>query len=461
MKKQNKNTVCAIVQYIVVIISGLILPRAILSHYGSEMNGLVHSITQFLSYTVILELGIGAVIPAALYLPLSQKDENKVSAIVSSGYKVYRRIALICVLYIAVLFFLFPKISGISVAGVFVIVLGLGTFFHYLFGTPERLLIISDQKGYVVYCIGAVSTVIKTVLQIVLINLGNSLAVVTLVGTLIAVCQIVFYCLYVRINYRIDRKIKYTEEPIPQKWNGIAQHIAYFVLENTDIVLLTLFTSFGEVSVYSVYFLVISGLRKIFQAVTGSIQPALGELWAKKDKEELNAFFAKFERWIHLSTVLSFGCMGVLLVPFIKVYTSGVTDVDYIRPVFSVLLVTAYGFQSLRDPYDKLILASGHFKQTQSNYIIAACINLGISVIAVNFWGLEGVALGTMAAMLYQMIYMMCYDSKVLLKRSLLIIIKNLLIDVLILTLIILISRLINFNAEDLFEPVLNVLKWH
>ena len=312
-----------------------------------------------------------------------------------------------------------------------------------------------------VYCIGAVSTVIKTVLQIVLINLGNSLAVVTLVGTLIAVCQIVFYCLYVRINYRIDRKIKYTEEPIPQKWNGIAQHIAYFVLENTDIVLLTLFTSFGEVSVYSVYFLVISGLRKIFQAVTGSIQPALGELWAKKDKEELNAFFAKFERWIHLSTVLSFGCMGVLLVPFIKVYTSGVTDVDYIRPVFSVLLVTAYGFQSLRDPYDKLILASGHFKQTQSNYIIAACINLGISIIAVNFWGLEGVALGTMAAMLYQMIYMMCYDSKVLLKRSLLVIIKNLLIDALILALIILISRLINFNAEDLFEPVLNVLKWH
>ena len=459
MKTQRKNTICSVIHYIAIIISGLIIPREILSHYGSEMNGLVQSITQFLSYTILLELGIGAVIPAALYRPLSEKNNSGISAVFSSGYKVYRKIALICLFYIAILFFIFPKASGIFVSAVFVIVLGLGTVIHYLIGEPERLLIISDQRGYVVYCLGTVSTILKTILQIVLIIAGNSLVMVVLADILIKVCQFVFLYVYVRINYRIDRKIKYTREPIAQKWNGIAQHIAYFVLENTDIVLLTLFTTFREVSVYSVYFMVISGVRKIILAVTSSVQPKLGELWTKDDKEELKSFFAKFERWIHISTVLAFGCMGVLLVPFIKVYTEGVNDVNYIRPVFAVLLVTAYGFQSIRDPYDKLILASGHFKQTQINYIIAACLNLVTSVVAVNFYGLEGVATGTMAAMLYQMIYMMIYDSKVLLKRSILEIIKILLIDAVILALVILVSKLINVRAEGMFRLVLNVFK--
>ena len=44
LKKQKINTVCSVIQYVSIIIAGLVLPREILSHYGSEMNGLVHSI---------------------------------------------------------------------------------------------------------------------------------------------------------------------------------------------------------------------------------------------------------------------------------------------------------------------------------------------------------------------------------------------------------------------------------
>lgn len=459
LKTQRKNTVWSVISYIIMIISGLIVPREILSHYGSEMNGLVHSITQFLSYSILLEMGIGAVIPSALYLPLSEKDDDKISAVFSSGYKVYRKISLICVFYIAILFFLFPKISGIYVSAIFVIILGVGTVFQYLLGEPERLLLISNQKGYVFYRTKTVAITIKTVLQIILIKIGYSLTAVVLIEVITHIGQILFIYIYVRKHYRIDKKIKYTKEPIAQKWNGVAQHIAFFVLENTDIILLTLFTSFREVSVYSVYFLVISGVRRMLIAVNNSIQPALGELWAKNDKDELRKFFNKFERWIHIITVLAFGIMGVMLIPFIKVYTEGINDVNYIRPMFAILMAVAYGLQSLRDPYDKLILASGHFKQTQINYIIAACINLGISVIAVNFWGLEGVAMGTMAAMLYQMIYMTGYDSKVLLKRSYLVIVKRLVIDAIILLTIILESRLKFFSADELFRLILNVFK--
>ena len=76
MNTQMKNTLCSLLQHLCTILCGLILPREILIHYGSDMNGLVLSITRFLSYTALLELGIGAVIPAALYSPLAVRVQS-------------------------------------------------------------------------------------------------------------------------------------------------------------------------------------------------------------------------------------------------------------------------------------------------------------------------------------------------------------------------------------------------
>ncbi len=59
--------------------------------------------------------------------------------------------------------------------------------------------------------------------------------------------------MYVNRHYAINRKIVYDREPIQQKWNGIAQHIAAVVLNQTDIVVLTIFRPITDVSIYSVY----------------------------------------------------------------------------------------------------------------------------------------------------------------------------------------------------------------
>ena len=61
------------------VVSSLILPRYFLSYFGSETNGLVNSITQFLSYIALLDLGVGAVFQSALYKPLAQNDEKEIN----------------------------------------------------------------------------------------------------------------------------------------------------------------------------------------------------------------------------------------------------------------------------------------------------------------------------------------------------------------------------------------------
>ena len=54
-KKAIKNIIVSLFQQIVTIICGLILPRAIIGTYGSNVNGLISSITQFLGYITLLE----------------------------------------------------------------------------------------------------------------------------------------------------------------------------------------------------------------------------------------------------------------------------------------------------------------------------------------------------------------------------------------------------------------------
>lgn len=459
MRRQTLNTLTAVLQNVVAILCGLILPRVILTHYGSEMNGLTHSVAQFLSYLGLFEFGIGAVIPAALYEPLVKRDSKTISAILASGAKVFRRIALAGVVYILILMAVFPALTGsaFETSALFLLIIGAGTVAGYIAGEPERLLLISDQKGCLISGLAAISTLLSTLVQLALIRSGRSLAAAKLSATVIGILQILLICLYVRRHYSIDRKIRYEREPIPQKWNGTAQHVAFFVLENTDIILLSVFTTFREVSVYSVYFMFISGVRRILMSISYSVQPKLGELQARGDREALRSFFASFERWIHLSSVLAFGCLGVFLVPFVRVYTEGVQDADYIRPLFALLMTLAYGIQSVRDPYDKLILASGHFKQTQHNYIIAACLNLGVSLLAVQRWGLEGVAAGTLLAMAYQLVYMAVYDTKVLLKRPFRVLIRQILIDLALIGVIVLAGDLVREPGEAFFRWIMGL----
>ena len=76
-KKLFLNTGSSLIFQVTTIICGFILPRLILKAFGSEVNGLVNSITQFLGIISFLELGVGSVIQSSLYKPLADKDENQ------------------------------------------------------------------------------------------------------------------------------------------------------------------------------------------------------------------------------------------------------------------------------------------------------------------------------------------------------------------------------------------------
>ena len=98
---------------ITTLICGFILPRLFLQHYGSEVNGLVNSISQFLSVIAFLELGVGAVVQSSLYKPLAEKDNQQISKVMVSANKFFQRLACILLVYVISLMIIYPFIANL------------------------------------------------------------------------------------------------------------------------------------------------------------------------------------------------------------------------------------------------------------------------------------------------------------------------------------------------------------
>ncbi len=410
------NSIIPLIYQVTTIICGFILPRLILGHFGTEVNGLVNSITQFLAVIAFLELGVGAVVQSSLYKPLADKDNITVSKVITSADKFFRRLGYILAIYVVVMLFYYPYLVkqrfSFTFTATLIVAISIRSFAQYFFGIVNRLLLLADQKAYIQYIAQTAAVIANTVGCYILIAFDCSVQVVYGLTSLVFFLQPLAIHLYIKRSYALDRQIHYDVEPIKQKWNGVAQHIASVILSSSDSIVLTTFSTLVNVSIYTVYYLPMSGARLMIMSMISGINALIGNLWAKQDFAELRKVFAWTEWSIHTGTTLIFTLTAILIVPFVQVYTHGVNDANYMQPLFGVLLVAANSGNCLRLPYNIMILAAGHYKQTQHNYIIAAVMNIVISIIGVKQFGLIGVALGTLAAMIYQTVWMAWYNSK-------------------------------------------------
>lgn len=438
MKKKRANnlrinTITAILPQLATIISGFLVPRLVLEYFGSEVNGLVQSITQFLSIISFMEAGVGSVIRFNLYKPLHEKNKEELSKIIISARKFFRRIALLLLVYTAVLMLIYPLINGEDFGHIYIATLiaamCISYFAQYYFGQVNQLLLTADQCGYIQYLAQALTIVGNVIVSVILIRLGAGIHIVRLASSIVFLLRPLFLQWYVSRKYDIDYTVHFDGEPIKQKWNGLAQHITAVILESTDVVVLTSFSSLSNVSIYSAYHMVVYGIKTLMTSATNGIEAYLGNVIAGGDKSRLNEVFSITEWTIHTAAAFVYGCTATLIVPFIIVYTNGIHDANYNVPVFGILITLANYCHTLRLPYNIVILSSGHYKQTQKSYVIAAIINIVVSILFVAKLGLVGVAIGTLASMAYHITWLAIYGYKIILGRHYGLLIKQLMVD--------------------------------
>lgn len=403
-------------------VCGLILPRYVLRSFGSEVNGLVASVTQLLSYAVLLEGGIGGVMKAALYKPLANGDDAGVSEIFYQISRTFRKIAVVficCALMLSVCmkFFVDTQYSWFFVFTM-VLILSAHTFFSYYVGLPHRILMTADQKLYIIQFTQSFDTVLNLLLCLLVMRWGGGIHMVKLASAVIFLLTPLVQRLYVKHHYNLSKEAAAGNTQQIQKRDGVIHHLSYFIHRNTDVVILSLFGSLQRVSVYTVYNTVIYVLEQLLLSISSGLSGLVGRLIARKEIAELNRIVDRYEVCNNvLATGVATVC-AILILPFVSIYTGGVTDVQYRQPLFAILMIAGSYAYSIRHPFGCVVSAAGHYKETKVGAIGEVVINLALSLALVKPLGLIGVALGTLVAMSFRTIYTVWYLSKHILYRS-------------------------------------------
>lgn len=424
MKQNNtrKNLILVCISQLVTIVSGLIIPRVILNQFGSEVNGLTGSINQFLSYISLIEGGLGSVYLSKLYKPLAQKDDKKLSRIVSAAKGYFKSLSIIFILYALVLATLYPLIVKSSFDYLYcftlVLILGINLFVQYCFCITYKLLLQADQKAYVPLFVQTMISIVNIVITILVSHYCQSIHIVKFICALVYLLQPIVFKTYVTKSYKLKKVHADKNEVFPERWSCFGQNVAAFIHNNTDVTILTLLANLYYVSIYSVHTLVTAGIKGFITTLSQAFSPQVGHALAEGDSATIEKRIETYEVVSYFASTVLFGCCLCLINPFVQLYTIKVTDISYYSPLFAFLIILSEYFYCIKNPYLSVTYSAGKFRETAWAAYTEAAVNIVISIVLVLKFQLVGVAVGTLSAMVFRFLYQILYLKSHIVERS-------------------------------------------
>lgn len=421
-KQSVKNLIYGILSFIVTTILSVLIPRLFLLSYGSEMNGLINSVKQIFSYFLLLEAGIGGAARQALYGPMAKQDRGEISAIMAATDSFYKRTGLFYAGFVIALAIIYPLIvhSDIATPIIVSIILlqGEAGVVKYLITGKLQLLIQVDGNNYVLSNIGTAFSVVSNFARIALLSLGFGVLWVQSVFCIVDLLQVAIIVSYFQKKYGwVNFKEKPNVGALAQRNNVLVHQISGLIFNNTDTIILSVFCGLKTVSVYAMYMMLYGLVANIIGYVSSSVSFAMGQL-LNSDKKRFEKIQECYETYYLALSFSLFAVANIFILPFLRLYTNGVTDINYIDAKLPLLFLIIQLLNYGRNTSGSIIDYAGHYKQTQYRSLLETVINITVSLIGVYFFGIYGVLVGTIAALLYRTNDMIIYANHTVMERS-------------------------------------------
>ncbi len=452
MKYSNslKNILFGFINLTITATLGIIIPRLFLVNFGSEVNGLMSSINQIFAYFSILEAGVGLATLQSLYKPISEKDNYRMNKILSATNKYYKKSSLMYFFTLLIFAIIYPLLvaSPINKYTIVCVILltGISGVLNFLFQGKYKILLEADGKSYIFINLNTVIHILINISKIFLLLKGFNIIAIQATLVFFNILQIIYINLYIKNNYKwIDLSVEPDYKSISQKKSVLIHQISGIIFNNTDIIILSFFTNLKVVSVYSIYNMIFIILNKFIGFISNGVTFAFGQLY-DTDKSMFIKYFNIYEAY-YTSIIFSISTVAMIFVnPFMELYTAGITDINYCDRLLPTLFIVITLLLVGRAPSRQVINIAGHFKKTQNRSIFESFINLTSSLIFVRYYGIYGVLIGTIIALLYRTNDMIIYSNRVILNRSLLNTYKNWVINVLAFLLVIYLNNCFNLK---------------
>lgn len=420
-KKGLMNIAANILRQVMSLGLGIIIPRLVMVNLGSESSGLLNSVNQILAYVTLLEAGIGTASLQALYGPVARQDFSSVSSIMAATNHFYKRTGSIYLLVVLALSFLFPLTLNTELSNQTVMLVvffsGMPGVINYYFQGKYRILLQAEGREYVVTNLMTVIHLLTNIAKIVLLMNGYDVVALQFIHLLFSVMQMIYISLYIRRHYKwLDLRKEPDFPALAQSKNVLVHQVSGLIFNNTDMLLLTYFQGLKVVSVYSVYHLLFGIVDTMISNFNG-MTFVLGQTF-NRDRKRYMKLHDVFELYYITLTFCLFCIANLFTIPFVKLYTAGVEDVNYIDSLLPYLFIGVFLISRGRTACMFSVNYAGHFRQTQWHAVVEAVLNITVSVIGLWLWGIYGVLLGTIAALLFRTNATILYASKHVLERS-------------------------------------------
>lgn len=370
-----------------------------------SVNGLFTNILTILSFT---ELGIGSAIIYSLYKPLAEDDKEKIRKLLRLFKDSYTVISLaIGVLGIALIPFLRHIISDVpqvqeDIRVLYILFLG-NTILSYVFGYKKSLLT-ADQKNYIVISIYQLVHIFQLVAQIVVLYITHDYILYlclmmgcTLLNNIISSCYVNRKYPWIKGSVKEERLSKKERKPLFDNIKNIFVYkIGSVILNGTDNIIISSVINTALVGFSSNYIMIINAVSAVVNQGCSGLNASIGNYNVKADKKENERVFNQ----LNLISYWMFGMVSVMLACFLSSFIEICwLGKDYVLSKGIVLtLVASFYFSSINSIPSSYRIAMGFFRQSRYAPLLAAIINIILSVILAKFMGLSGIFLATSIA---------------------------------------------------------------
>jgi len=419
------NSFSAVVQQVILMIAGVIVPRVILVFYGSEINGLLTSLTQFFSYFTLVEAGLANASVYALYKPLAQKDHRAINELLVATRNFYWKSGFIFVLLTIALAIAYPCLVLTTALpkreiSLLVFILGFSGCLDFFALAKYRALLTADQKVYVINIAGMTHQIVNTIVVIIMSNLQVNVVIMRLFALISVALRSIILILYCKKHYEfMDFSAEPNTRALSKRWDALYLDILGAIQKGAPVMIISIvLKDLKLASIYSVYHLVTSGVGGIVGVFTSGLPSAFGEIIISRQDAVLKKAYREFE-WSYYTLIgIIYTVTFVMIKPFIVLYTEGITDANYMMPALGFLFVLDGLLYNLKTPQGMMIIAAGHFRETRVQVTIQGMIAVIAGTILACFFGIYGVVMGSVLANLYRDIDLLFYVAKKITKSS-------------------------------------------
>ncbi len=402
-----KNAGTGIGMQLIDVLLRFVCRTAFIYTLGKEYLGISSLYTNVLTILSITELGFSTAITYSLYNPLAKNDQSVICSLMAFYKKVYRIIGFAVLGLGLILMPFLPHLmtdvtDKVNIYQYYLLYLAQSVVSYWFFSYKSALLI-ADQKKYVTDIVRTFCQIAVCILQVLALLLFRSFFLYTLLFIVMGIVQNIF------VAWQVDKRYPYIKEKaqplsteerkklFDQVHALFLQKISIVIGTATDNLIISSFVSVLAVGLYDNYHLIVSTIQKFLHSLFQGMTASLGNLFASESKERSAFVFRSLNLANSYIVCLASVCFLSLFQPFITLWIGKDYLLDNVT-VFIIVLNFATNFlQNIVLIYRD---ATGLFVVGRYRSAINAALNLVLSLIFVQFWGMTGVFMGSIISRL-------------------------------------------------------------